>query len=208
MAPASYQRAKAVFLTIDSASVSGVTLSVPEFSDDGKRLLGYEAEQLGECKAQRHRERWVKDALETAEDLRLPLVIVGEEWSSHGISNATYASLCESWGKWLAAIEHVHGADLDSSSFTFLRKHGDKLYSTDAYIVRVNPNTWRAAVLGKKRPKKSADLKRLAVQYVQQALQQPPRLSDNIAEALCIRVWAERAAEVHELLAPKKKRAA
>jgi hypothetical protein len=188
-APASFALAKAVILSIDSATVSGVALSVPE--GNGNRITEYETERLGEVKTSRARQDWVKDAAEAAQELDVPLVIVGEEWTPHGISTATYASLCESWGRWLESIELVLGR-LDTPPVV--------------HIVRVNPNTWRAAVLGKGRAKKSAELKKQAVQYAALALDQP-MLSDNVAEALCIRVWASRAAEVHELLKKRKKAA-
>jgi len=188
-APASHSLAKAVFLSVDSAAVSGVALSVPS----SERRKSYEVDQFGECSRQHHREKWILEALEVAEDMKLPLVVVGEEWTAHGISSAAYASLCEGWGKWLAAIESA------AAAYPGTNAH--------AHVVRVNPNVWRAAVLGKRRPKKSADLKRAAVQYAELALGMPPNLSDNIAEALCIRVWAERAAVVHELLKPKRRAA-
>lgn len=188
MAPASYSLARAIFLSIDSASVSGVALSVPTGSG---RVRNYEVERFGECKRQKDRESWVKDAIGVAVAEDLPLVIVGEEWTPHGISTATFSNLCENWGKWLAAIERVSEPE-----------------RTELHVVRVSPNVWRNAVFGKRRPRKWDDLKKLAVRYAEYALKQPPNLSDNIAEALCICAWAQRAAEVHELLAPKRKRRA
>jgi hypothetical protein len=120
-------------------------------------------------------------------DRKLPLVIVGEMWPPMG--RPVLVTLAELWGMWRAAFEY-EGA---------LRT---------AHVVRVNPNTWRAAVFGKKRPVKTAELKKHAVQYVHRKFGEPLLISDNIAEALCIRVWAERSTEVHELLAPKRKKAA
>lgn len=206
-APASFTLAKAVILSIDSATVSGAALAVPEIS--AGRVREYDFEQLGEIEKQAAREHWVLDAIEAAYDNELPLVVVSEEWTPHGISTATYASLCESWGKWLAAIEHVCGVapqvsfQIDTRKVSALSKSvADKIF---AHIVRVNPNTWRNAVFGKKRPTRSEDLKRHAVVYVERALEQPPNLSHNIAEALCICTWASRASEVHERLNKKRK---
>jgi hypothetical protein len=178
---ASFTRANAVFLTIDSATVSGVAISVPE-ADARGRVTGYCEVMLGEARTQKHRAAFVADALEQAKDCGVPLVVVGEEWTHHGLSAAAYASLCENWGKWLAAIETANAK---------------------CHIVRVKPNTWRAAVFGKHKPSTRDGLKTFAIRYVHQTLDQPLNLSDNIAEALCLRVWGERAAEVHALLAPK-----
>jgi hypothetical protein len=177
-----------VFLAIDSAEVSGVALCSPE-EEMRTRISGYDTIGFGECKHQAARESWVGEAVEESRNCQLPLVIVGEAWTPHGMSTAAFASLCESWGKWLAAIESV-------TNDAGLAPH----------IVRVPPNTWRAAVFGKRRAKTREGLKAQAVAYCQNALKQPPHLSDNIAEALCLQVWASRASEVHALLAPPKRR--
>lgn len=178
--------AKAVFLTIDSAKVSGVALSEPE----GR---AYVSESFAEVTSQLSREAWIRDALECAKDLELPLVVVAEQWTPHGLSRAAYKSLNESWGLWQAAIE---------------REHVGKFSKIKVHVVRVSPQTWRSAVFGKRRPRERKDLKQLAVVYANKQLGAPPAISDNIAEAMCIRVWAERASEVHDALAVKGKRKA
>jgi hypothetical protein len=187
MAPASYKRAEAVFLTVDSAKVSGVALCLPEY-DSRNRIIGYDIDSLGETVNQSGRRVWAKYAVELAKDCDCPLIVVGEEWTPHGLSTATFASLCESWGKWLAAFEDVE--------------------VPTGQILRVAPNVWRDAVFGKRRPKTTEALKAYACLYVDKQLDQP-RLSHNIAEALCIRVWAQHAGQVHAVLdglkAPKAK---
>ena len=185
--PPAYTRAEAVFLTVDSAKVSGVALCAPETSAKG-RVTGYSTDSLCEVVNQSGRLVWAQYAVELAEDCRCPLIVVGEEWTPHGLSTAAFASLCESWGKWLAAFETAG--------------------VPPGQILRVTPNVWRDAVFGKKRPKASEALKAYACLYVDKKLDQP-RLSHNIAEALCIRVWAQHAASVHAVLdglkaAPKK----
>jgi hypothetical protein len=180
--PGMFSLAKCIFLTIDSASTSGVVLSEPE----GKN---YAVVSCSEVTSQETRHQWVRDALELSRDTKLPLVIVGEEWTNPNMGRRVLTLLGESWGMWRAAIEY-EGAH------------------RQGHIVRVNPNTWRAAVFGKKRPQKRDELKKFAVEYVHRRFGEPLVLSDNIAEALCIRVWAERAEEVHALLAPRKKKAA
>jgi hypothetical protein len=179
--------AKAVFLTIDSASKSGVALSEPEIDDRGV-VRGYSSPSYAEVSSQKERHQWVRDAVRAAIECKLPLVIVGEQWTA-GMSYSSYVTLVESWGMWRAAIEY-EGAH------------------RTAHIVRVHHQTWRAAVFGKRRPKDRASLKKFAIEYIHQKLGEPRCLSDNIAEALCLRVWAARADEVHELLAPKKRRKA
>jgi len=175
-----YVRARAVFLTVDSAKVSGVVLSEP--SDSG---CGYDTPAFGLAKTQKEREQWAREAQEAAQELELLLVIVGEQWSSHGLSRAAYASLNASWGLWLAAFERC-----------ITMKH---------HIVRVDPQTWRGAVFGKRRPRDREGLKRLAVKYAEIQLKMGPNLKDDIAEAACLRVWAERSSDVHGLLNPVKK---
>ena len=183
--PGLYTRVRAVFLTIDSAKVSGVVLSEPNF-DARDAVRGYSSDEFGLATKQQHREDWAQYAKELAESHQLPLVVVGEQWTPHGLSRAAYASLCASWGLWLAALENA-GVD-------------------PKRIVRVNPQTWRSAVFGRHQPKTREGLKTLAVQYVHKALGAPPNVSHDIAEAMCLRVWAERAAEVHAVLEPKKKK--
>lgn len=182
-----YKLVRAVFLTIDSAKVSGVALSEPRY-DSRAALRGYECDRFGLAVNQLQRESWLDEALLIARCEELPLVIVGEEWTSHGLSRTAYKQLNESWGLWRAALERQ-------------KKPRDVVH-----VVRVNPQSWRSKLFGKRRPRTREGLKTLAVQYAHRVLKAPPHLSDDIAEALCLRAWAERAPEVHELLEPKKKK--
>lgn len=179
--------APAVILSIDSASTSGAVISEPSISSRGT-VSDYDNTGFGLVKTQASRRSYVEDALYAADDLGVALVIVGEEWTSHGISNAAYASLCESWGKWLAAVETVTGQEE---------------LEVEVHVIRVNPNTWRAAVLGKNRPKKSSELKSAAIAYCHRALG-VPNLCADLADAMCMRVWASRSELVHSALATKK----
>jgi len=179
---ANYAKAPAVFLTIDSATASGVALSAPELR--GKKVESYCAVTMGLVRSQRGREGHVNEAVSLAKDEGLPLIVVGEEWTPHGISTATFASLCESWGKWLAALERGG--------------------VPETQILRVAPNTWRAAVFGKNRPKTSVALKEHACKHVERALSMH-NLHHDLAEALCLRLWGEHAGEVHAVLAALKK---
>lgn len=187
MPATAFKLVRAVFLTIDSAKVSGVALAEPRL-DARAALRGYECESFGLVKNQLQREAWIEEALDVARDYDMPLVVVGEEWTSHGLSRSAYKSLNESWGLWMAALERQ-------------KKPSDRVH-----VARVSPQTWRSKVFGKSRPKTRDGLKKLAVVYAQRVLKTPPQLSDDIAEAMCLRVWAERAVEVHELLEVKKLR--
>jgi hypothetical protein len=126
---------------------------------------------------------------------------------------------CESFGRvrtrqerevWLE--EALFAARCESLPLVVVLSEPSKLWSAalgrvkdrrdKAHLVHAAPN-WRAKVLGKRRP----------APYTQKVLEMAPHLSDDIAEALCLRVWAEGAPEVHELLAakiqkPKKRKAA
>jgi len=173
--------AKAVIMSIDSAAQSGVALSVPY---GRPRVRDYDVIQLGLVKTQADRRSWAQFATEVAAEENLPLLVAAERWTRHGLSSLAFEALCERWGMWRAALEE--GAP-------------------SALTVRVMPETWRNAVFGKRRAKSRDDLKHQAVRYAGLALGLP-LLQDDIAEALCIRVWASRADEAHALLQPKPKK--
>lgn len=181
-----YKLVKAVFLSIDSAKTSGVALSEPRFDSRGT-LRGYDCDRFGLVTTQLEREDWMQEALEAADLHALPLIVVGEMWTPHGLSRTTYRKLNESWGLWTAALERERVGT-----------------NVAIHTVRVDPQSWRSKVFGKRRPKTREGLKPLAVIYAQKVLEAPPHLADDIAEALCLRAWAERAPEVHALLEPEK----
>lgn len=172
---------RAVILSIDSASQSGVALSVPACVRN--RVRDFETIATGLVRRQSERRAWAKQAAEVARDEELPLIVASERWVRHGLSNPAFESLCESWGKWLGALEEEAPA---------------------ALVVRVLPDTWRDAVFGRRRERKRDALKIQAQRYAGHALGMPG-VHDDIAEALCLRVWAQRADEVHALIAEPKK---
>lgn len=192
---AHYDLVNAVLLSIDSATTSGAVLVAPEQDHHksckengpcGCRVADYATLRLGTVTTQTEREEWVNLAAEEAEELGVPLVVVGEEWTRHGMSNKALASLCENWGKWLAEFEHIE-----------LPKEN---------IVRVNPNTWRAAIFGRRCPKDRKGLKKMAQAYIVNALKMPPH-GDDVAEALCMNVWGRHADVVHAVVKKLKKAA-
>lgn len=178
---ASILLAKAVILSVDSATVSGAALSVPELV--GSRVRDYEVLQFGLVKTQADRRSWAQFAAEAAAEEKLPLLVAAERWSRHGLSALAFESLCEHWGMWRAALEEE---------------------APGALVIRALPEVWRDAVFGKQRARGRDDLKKQAVRYVELALGLP-MLQEDVAEALCIRVWAGRAEQAHALLSPRSK---
>ena len=73
MAPVS-RKNKAVFLTV-CTDASSAALCVPGLTPSG-RLVDYEVERFAEHIADKHKTSWVREALQTARDLELPLVVV------------------------------------------------------------------------------------------------------------------------------------
>lgn len=61
------------------------------------------------------------------------------------------------------------------------------------------PASWWVYVFGRSRLSRP--------RFAEKHLGAPPLLSEAVAEALCLRVWAERAAEVHEVLKRQQKAA-
>lgn len=177
--------AEAVILSVDSAACSGVAISIPELYRG--RVRDYEVLQLGLAKSPEDRFAWVRDAVQAAKDEGLPLVVAAEHWSRHGLSNRALESLQQTWGRWLEWI------DLE-------RLRGAK----GVHVVQALPDVWRSAVFGKHRGKIREDLKKQAVLYADRVLGFP-MLANDVAEALCVRVWASRADEVHALLDPRPK---
>lgn len=181
---------RAVLLSIDSATCSGASIQVPEI--ERSVVTDYDIIAYAEIRTQAHRRDFVKQAVEEALEMKLPLVVVSEEWTRHGLSNATFISLCQNWGKWLAALE-------------------DCGLSKDV-VVRSMPYDWRAVVYKDFQgslPRDSENLKKLAVDFVEQFLE-ISCISDDVAEALLIGVWGRTSENVHTLVEqmtnPKPKR--
>jgi hypothetical protein len=130
------------------------------------------------------RERIVREAVASARNLGVPLIVVAEKWRRQGNWGFQQAQgTAAQWGKWLAALEHVGTYKL-----------GRAVYPK---IVRVYPGDWRARVLGNAFLRKDA-AKRLAVQ---RAVHELGAIDDhNAAEAACMAIWGMRAGEVGKLL--------
>lgn len=139
------------------------------------RVTGYELIEAGTVRTQQERQDVVERAVEVAADLGVPLIVVREDWTHHGMSDVAYKSLLVNWGKWEAELEHI---GLPASC-----------------IIAVLTNTWHGAIFGKAGVPRE-QRKARAQAYVQHAMKLPP-YGEDISEALCIRAWGQRAEEVH-----------
>lgn len=122
-----------------------------------------------------------RNACETAKNvsskLRLPLVVIAENWTIGGprISHKFLIGLGANYGKWLDHIEEILGI-------------------TEDQILRPVPSTWRNGLFGGQlvhahRGNDGAGLKRLACAYVSPP-GAPPVKDHNMAEAACMACWA------------------
>jgi hypothetical protein len=188
-----YRRAEAVLLALDPAKgKSGAALLRP---DGHKTRLVTSAVVT----RQEERETFVASARELAKLLTVPLIVVAEEWDPPRVSGGkrvdknwnypTILGIGEGWGRWTAEFERYGIPELD--------------------VVRVTPNVWRDALYGKQRVQDSDGLKKFAVNYVEQRMQQT--LPHDAAEAVCLGLWGLHAPDVHrriDVWARKNKRPA
>ena len=130
----------------------------------------------------------IDSATDQAKMSGLPLVIVAEKWTAGGLhaNPATMAGLGAAWGMWAEAIEEAG--------------------IPKARIVRVFPQTWRAAILQPRRGTKSEVLKAMSVVRAQ-AITGMADVNHDEADAVCIGLWATKAAVVAAKI-PKRRRAA
>jgi len=175
---ARYELVDAVLLSIDSATVSGYEIAEPEYNDDETQVIGYESVCLGTVTDQAGIRDIVQHAADAAKELELPLLIISEDWTPHGISTKTFAALNRRWGRWEAELEHAGVPEQN--------------------IIRVLPNPWRNDLFGRHRSKTRAALKKQAQFYVQSVLKLP-RMKHDIAEAICLRAWGSRTELAHQI---------
>jgi len=117
----------------------------------------------------------------------IPLVVVAEKWTAGGpfAGARTMAGLGAAWGRWdgaLRACQHP------------MRR-----------VVRVYPQTWRAAVLAPRWGATSEQLKHLSA-TVASSIVGDPILDHNEADAINIGKWATLSSEVAAVL-PKRRAA-
>lgn len=183
---ARYDLVDAVLLSVDSATVSGFEIAEPDYNENGTRVLGYESVRLGTVTDQESIRDVVQNAAEAAEELELPLLIISENWTPHGISTKTFAALNRRWGRWEAELEHA-GVPEEN-------------------VIRVLPNPWRNDLFGRHRARTRAALKKQAQFYVQSVLRLP-RMKHDIAEAVCLRSWGCRTEIAHQIVKKHKEAA-
>lgn len=161
----------AVILALDSSKAStGAAIFYPkhvlngELSPQGAFNGGYRIAHPDIIKTQALRKTYVELGMQGAQALNVPLLVVAEKWTPHGVWGFdTVLGMGEGWG-WWSSLFH------------------DDLHPSQ--IIRIEPNQWRNAIFGKRRPKDREQLKALACQYVRARFHF--ETVDDVAEAICI----------------------
>jgi hypothetical protein len=141
--------------------------------------------ESGEARTPQRRAAAVIVAQRCAESAGVPLIIAAEKWLARGNKTWTPVQMMGTgaqWGRW---AEQIDIAGIPSSR-----------------VVRVEPQVWRAATLGRRSLKRDA-WKQLAIAYARGVVPRP--VGADEAEAVFIGLWGTRAAEVGEAL-PKRRR--
>jgi hypothetical protein len=150
-----------VILAVDPATKSGWCI----WSPDGYHSYG-EANVYSESG---RIESIVNEALALATEKNLPLFVVAEKWTSHGLGNQAYAGLCATWGIWKWAIDRAG-----------IKKKN---------VVRVFPQTWRTWTLGRGGLRRE-QLKMISINVASRLVGETVD-SDNTADAINIARWAQ-----------------
>lgn len=176
--PASYDIVQAVMLCLDSAKgVTGSALIYPDATAPAKVALAHRCE----VRTQPDREAAVEHLYTLALSMSLPPVIYAETWTPGGNWGfQTILGIGEGWGMWTAEFERA--------------RHRFGARSAPAPVFRAPPNVWRDALFGKKRPTGREDSKMLARVYVERLM--GVRVTDDVAEAICIGLFGIRDADV------------
>lgn len=154
--------APCVVLGIDSAATSGWARGAP-------RAHRFALDASGTCRTACQRRDVVTAAIARAAEMRVPLVVVAEDWAPHGMTPRTFGGLREAFGRW---AEHLDLAALP--------------------VVRVMPNRWRGA-LGLRAS--GSDAWKRAAQLAVRARFGIEATADQ-AEAVCIAVYGAHSDEV------------
>jgi hypothetical protein len=198
---------EAIILAVDPAKhTSGAVILIPDY---GNGMLGevehpfegnYVLHEFGKVQTQEERERFVNSLVDTVLEMRLPPVVVAEEWDPPrnkrlrlpgGVPGLlmdpkwTYQTILgigEGWGRWAAEIE---------SASSYLK---DDEGLPPIPVVRVTPNDWRDGLFPRPRAKESAALKETAIRIFESVFGY--KASDDISEAGCIGLWATTAPQV------------
>lgn len=150
-----------IILAIDPATKSGWCIWSP---------LGYHAYgEVNVFSQDNQIDRIVREAKRISEEQGLPLFVVAEKWTPHGIGNQAYAGLCATWGVWKYVIDN-----------SGIKKKN---------VIRVYPQTWRTWALGRKGIKREL-LKKISIN-VASSLVGTAVQSDNEADAINICRWGQ-----------------
>ena len=144
--------------------------------------------ESGEARTSEKRAAAVIVAQRCAESAGVSLIVVAEKWLAKGNKTWTPVQMMGTgaqWGRW---AEQLDIAGIKPSS-----------------IVRVEPQVWRAATLGRRSLKRDA-WKALAIAYARGVVPRP--VGTDEAEAVFIGMWGMRAAEVGEALPKRRKKGA
>jgi len=175
---------EAVFLCIDpSKHSSGAVLLEPNYDNDTGAFDGtYERLLFGVVKhlEQELRAEYVSTGIEAAKEMKVPFVVVAEDWTPGGdrMTFPVILALGESWGLWEAEI---------------LRQ------APNTVVVRYVPAEWRELAFTWRYPKGHDAVKLFAINHIKSLW--GFEVSEDIAEAACISEAAVRSGEVAELLA-------
>lgn len=104
-----------------------------------------------------------------------PLVVVAERWTRHGMHAEAYGGLVGAWKAWQWALETAG-------------VHAKR-------IVRVYPQTWRAAVLGRGNLR-TEEARRLSVEHAMRRCHMETEPGHDEAAAVCMLVWAIHSSDV------------
>jgi hypothetical protein len=160
----------------------------------------YAIHEFGKVESQGERERYVSSLLEMSFELSLPPIVVAEEWDppvDRRIRMAggetgflkdprwTYQTILgigEGWGRWTAEIETASAYLESESNLPWLP------------VVRVTPNDWRDGIFPRPRPRDRQALKETAARVFEGVFGYA--VSEDVAEAGCIGLWAIQAPQV------------
>ena len=183
---------EAVFLGIDSSkNKSGAVSLAPIYDDDSGAFTGeYERLMFNTVahKEQSLRAEFVETAAEEAHELKVPLVIVAEDWTPGGkrVTFDTIKALGQGWGLW------------ESEILTQV---------PEAVLIQYKPAEWRELAFTWRYPKGREAVKKFAMEHIKKVW--GFEVGEDIAEAGCIALAGTHSGEVAEALtkiAPSKKR--
>lgn len=179
---------EAVFLGIDSSkNKSGAVSLAPIYDEDSGVFTGdYERLMFNTVahKEQSLRAEFVETAAEEARDLKIPLVIVAEDWTPGGtrVTFDVIKALGQGWGLWEAEILAT---------------------APDAILVQYKPAEWRTLAFTWRYPKGRTAVKLFAQNHIEKAW--GFRVGEDVAEAGCIALAGTRSGEVAAAIAAQAK---